>query len=107
MIPPEKDEEEWFTEKGVSRGPTTTVKMLEQEEKKDAQWMECKAQDFSRQTEVQCRRAENRGRSEAWSLRPRGQGNRRLAGARSIMVGVIAMLTASLASLAGVEGFKA
>ncbi len=81
--------------------------MLEQEEKKDAQWMERKAQNFCRQTEVQCRRAENRRRSEAWRLRPRGQGNRRLAEARSIMVGVIAMLTASLASLAGVEGFKA
>jgi len=83
------------------------VKMLEQEEKKDAQWMERKVQNFCRQTEVQCRRAENRRRSEAWRLRPRGQGNRRLAEARSIMVGVIAMLTASLASLAGVEGFKA
>ncbi len=62
IIPPEKDEEEWFTEKGVSRGPTTTAKMLEQEEKEDALWMERKAQDFCRQTEVQCRRAENRQR---------------------------------------------
>jgi hypothetical protein len=107
IIPPEKDEEEWFTEKGVSRGPTTTAKMLEQEEKEDARWMERKAQDFCRQAEVKCRRAENRRKSEAWRSRPRGQGNRRLAEARSIMVGVIAMLTASLASLAGVEGFKA
>jgi hypothetical protein len=56
---------------------------------------------------VQCRRAENRRRSEAWRSRPRGQGNRKLAEARSIMVGVIPMLTALLASLAGVEGFKA
>ncbi len=107
IIPPEKDEEEWFTEKGVSRGPTTTAKMLEQEEKEDARWMERKAQDFCRHTEVQCRRAESRRKSEAWRSRPRGQGSRRLAEARSITVGVIAMLTASLASLAGVEGFKA
>ncbi len=69
--------------------------------------MECKAQDFGRQAEVQCRRAENRRKSETWRSRPRGQGNRRLAEARSIMVGVIAMLTSPLASLAGVEGFKA
>jgi hypothetical protein len=69
--------------------------------------MERRAQDFCRQTEVQCRRAENRRRSEAWKTRPRGQGNRKLAEARSIMVGVIAMLTTSLASLAGVEGFNA
>jgi hypothetical protein len=104
VIPPERDEEEWFTEKGVSRGPTTTAKMLDQEEKEDTRWMERRAQDFCRQAEVQCRRAENRRRSEAWRWRPRGQGNRKLAEARSIMVGVIAMLTASLA---GVEGFKA
>ncbi len=69
IIPPEKDEEEWFTEKGVNRGPTTTAKMLEQEEKEDARWMEHKAQDFCRQAEVQCRRAENRGKSG-----PGGQG---------------------------------
>jgi hypothetical protein len=105
IIPPERDEEEWFTEKGVSRGPTTTAKMLEQEEKEDAR-MERKAQDLCRQAEVQRRRAENRRESEAWRSRPRGQGSRKLAEARSIMVGVIAMLTASLASLAGVEGFK-
>ncbi len=107
VIPPERDEEEWFTEKGVSRGPTTNPKMPEQEEKEDAHWMERKAQDFCRQAEVQCRRAENRQKSDAWRSRPRGQGSRKLAEARSIMVGVIAMLTASLASLAGVEGFKA
>ncbi len=40
VIPPERDEEEWYTENGVSRGPATTVKMLEQEEKEDAQWLE-------------------------------------------------------------------
>ncbi len=27
IIPPERDEDEWFTDKGVSRGPATTVKM--------------------------------------------------------------------------------
>jgi hypothetical protein len=107
VIPPEGDEEEWFTEVGVSRGPSTMVKMLEQDKKEDAQWMERRALEFCMESEVHCRRAENRRRSEAWKTRPRGQGNRKLAETRSIMVGVIAMLTASLASLAGVEGFKA
>jgi hypothetical protein len=107
VIPPERDEDEWFTEKGVSRGLATTVKMLEQEEKEDARWMERRALKFCRESKVLCRRAENRPKAEAWKARPRGQSNRKLAETRSIMVRVIAMLTASLASLAGVEGFKA
>ncbi len=107
IIPPEGDEEEWFTEKGVSWGPMTTVKMLEHEEKEDARWMEHRALEFCMESEVQCRRAKNRRKSEVWKTRPRGQGNRKLAETRYIMVGVITMLTASLASLAGVEGFKA
>ncbi len=39
IIPPEEDEEEWYTERGVSRGPATTAKMLGREEKEDAQWI--------------------------------------------------------------------
>jgi hypothetical protein len=37
IIPPEEDEEEWYMERGVSRGPTTSARMLEREEKEDAQ----------------------------------------------------------------------
>ncbi len=66
-----------------------------------------KAQEFCGHAEVHRRRAESRRRSEAWRSRPKGQVSRNLAGARSILVGVIAMLTASLASLVGVEGFQA
>jgi hypothetical protein len=29
IIPPEGEEEEWYMGEGVSRGPTTTVEMLE------------------------------------------------------------------------------
>jgi hypothetical protein len=40
VIPPE---EEWYTEKGVSKEPTTSTRMLDQEEKEDAQWIERRA----------------------------------------------------------------
>jgi hypothetical protein len=56
---------------------------------------------------VHCRRAENRRKAEAWKTRPPGQRSRKLASTRSVMVSVIAMLTASLASLSGADGFKA
>jgi hypothetical protein len=39
VIPPEEDEEEWYTEKGVSQDPTASTRMLDQEEKEDAQWI--------------------------------------------------------------------
>jgi hypothetical protein len=107
IIPPEEDEEEWYTERGVSKGPTTSAGMLEREEKVDEQWIELRAQEFCGHAEVHRRRAENRRRSEAWRSRPRGQVSRKLTRARSTLVGVIAMLTALLASLAGVEGFQA
>jgi hypothetical protein len=81
--------------------------MLEEEEERDAQQMECRGLKFCNETEVCCRRAENRWKAEAWKARPQEQGNRRLLSARSVMVGVIAMLTASLASFSGVRGFKA
>jgi hypothetical protein len=107
VIPPEEDEEEWYTEKGVSKEPTTSPRMLDQEEKEDAQWIERRAQEFCGHAEVHRRRAENRRRCGAWRSRPREQVSRKLARARSTLVGVIAMLTASLAGLAGVEGFQA
>ncbi|MFN9941853.1 MAG: hypothetical protein ACK56I_20490, partial [bacterium] len=57
--------------------------------------------------EVHRRRAENRRRSEAWRSRPRETVSRKLASARATLVGVIAVLTASLSGLARVEGFQA
>jgi hypothetical protein len=57
VIPPE-NEEEWYVEEGVSRGPTMTMEMLEQEEK-DAQLMERRALEFCKEAEVHCRRAKN------------------------------------------------
>jgi hypothetical protein len=57
--------------------------------------------------EIHRRRAENRRRSEAWRSRPRETVNRKLAKARATLVGVIAVLTASLSGLARVEGFQA
>jgi hypothetical protein len=105
VVPPEEDEEEWYTERGVSKDPTATTRMLDQEEKEDAQWIERRAQEFCGHAEVHRRRAENRRRSGAWRSRPREPVSRKLTRARATLVGVIAMLTASLAGLAGVEGF--
>ncbi len=107
VIPPEEDEEEWYTEKGISKDPTATTRMLDQEEKEDAQWIERRTQEFCGHAEVHRRRAENRRRSGAWRSRPRELVSRKLTRARATLVGVIAMLTASLAGLAGVEGFQA
>ena len=103
VVPPEEDKEEWYTERGVS--PTATTRMLDQEEKEDAQWIERRAQEFCGHAEVHRRRAENRRRSGAWRSRPRELVSRKLTRARATLVGVIPMLTASLAGLAGVEGF--
>jgi hypothetical protein len=77
----------------------TTAQMLEQEEKKDALEMECRALKFCKKTMVHCRRAENRRKTDAWTTRLRGQRSQKLASARYVMVSVIAMLTASLVSL--------
>jgi hypothetical protein len=107
VVPPEEDNEDWYTERGVSKDPTATTRMLDQEEKEDAQWLERRAQEFCGHAEVHRRRAENRRRSGAWRSRPREPVSRKLTRARATLVGVIAMLTASLAGLAGVEGFQA
>jgi len=107
VVPPEEDDEDGYTERGVSRDPMATTRMLDQEEKEDAQWIERRAQEFCGQAEVHRRRAENRRRSGAWRSRPREMVSRKLTRARATLVGVIAMLTASLAGLAGVEGFQA
>jgi len=107
VVPPEEDKEEWYTERGVSKDPTATTRMLDQEEKEDAQWIERRAQEFCGHAEVHRRRAENRRRSGAWRSRPRELVSRKLTRARATLVGVIPMLTASLAGLAGVEGFQA
>ncbi len=107
VVLPEEDDEDGYTERGVSRDPMATMRMLDQEEKEDAQWIERRAQEFCGHAEVHRRRAENRRRSGAWRSRPREQVSRKLARARATLVGVIAMLTASLAGLAGVDGFQA
>jgi hypothetical protein len=60
VIPPKEDEEEWYTEKGVSKDLTASTRMLDQEEKEDAQWIERRAQELCGQAEVHHRRAENR-----------------------------------------------
>jgi hypothetical protein len=107
IIPPEEDDNDEYTERGVSRDPTAATRALDQEEKEDAQWIEHRAHEFCEQAEVHRRRAENSRRSGAWRSRPREMVSRKLARARVTLVGVIAMLTASLAGLAGVEGFQA
>ncbi len=107
VVPPEEDDEDRYTERGVSRDPMATTRMLDQEETEDAQWIERRAQDFCGHAEVHRRRAENKRRSGAWRSRPRELVSRKLTRARATLVGVIAMLIASLAGLAGVEGFQA
>ncbi len=107
IVPPEEDDEDGYTERGVSRDPVATTRMLDQEEKEDALWIERRAHQFCGQAEVHRRRAENRRRSGAWRSRPREMVSRKLTRARATLVGVIAMLTESLAGLAGVEGFQA
>ncbi len=43
VIPPEEEDEDGYTERGVSRDPMVTTRMLDQEEKEDAQWIERRA----------------------------------------------------------------
>jgi hypothetical protein len=107
IIPAEEDDVDIYIEKGACKDPAATTRMLDQEEKKDAHWIECRAHEFCELAEVYRRRADNRRRSGAWRSRPREVVSKRLTRARITLVGVIAMLTASLASLAGVEGFQA
>jgi hypothetical protein len=106
IISPEEDDDDEYIERGISRDPTATTRALDQEEREDAQWIERRAHEFCEQAEVHRRRAENRRRSGAWRSRPREMVSRKLARARVTLVGVIAMLTASLAGLTGVEGLR-
>jgi hypothetical protein len=76
VVPPEEDDEDWCTERGVSKDPTATTRMLDQEEKEDAQWIERRAQEFCGHAEVHRRRAETGGGPE---LGGQGLGSR-LAG---------------------------
>ncbi len=93
IIPAEEGDVDNYIKKGACKDPTATTRMLDQEEKKDAQWMECRAREFCELAEVYRRRADNRKRSGAWRSRPREVVSRRLAKARITLVGVIAMLT--------------
>jgi hypothetical protein len=87
IIPSEEDDDDEYTERGVSREPTAATRALEQEEKEDAQWIERRAHEFCEQAEVHRRRAENRRRSGAWRSRPREMVSRRLARTRITLVG--------------------
>jgi hypothetical protein len=69
--------------------------------------MERQTLEFCKEAEICYRRAENRWKAEAWKANPHGRRSRMLATTRSVLVSVIAMLTASLASMPEVEGFKA
>ncbi len=66
VVPPEEDDEDGYTERGISRDPMGTTRALDQEEKEDVQWIERRAYEFCEQAEVHRRRAENRRRSGAW-----------------------------------------
>jgi hypothetical protein len=46
VIHPEEDDEEGYTERGVSRDPMATTRMLDQEEKEDALWIERRVYKF-------------------------------------------------------------
>ncbi len=83
------------------------MEVLEEEENRDAQCIQSSVRELGEQMEVHRRRAENRRRSEVWRSRPRETVSRKLASARATLVGVIAVLTASLSGLARVEGFQA
>ena len=104
IIPAEEEDDDEYVEKGVSKEPTASAEVLEEEENRDAQCIERSAHELCEQMEVHRRRAENRRRSEAWRSRPRETVSRKLASARATLVGVIAVLTASLSGLARVEG---
>jgi hypothetical protein len=83
IIPAEEGDVDGYIEKGACRDPTATTRMLDQEEKKDAHWIECRAREFCELAEVYRRRADNRRRSGAWRSRPREVVSSRLARARS------------------------
>jgi hypothetical protein len=46
VVPPEEDDEDGYTERGISRDPMATTRALDQEEKEDAQWIERRAYEF-------------------------------------------------------------
>jgi hypothetical protein len=103
FIPPKgKDEEP-----GARKGPIATQEAMDREERKDAMQLERRAFEFCREVEIISRRAEYRRRARVRGTAPYKNTGRVHAATKSILVGVIAMLTASLANLPGTEGFKA
>jgi hypothetical protein len=79
----------------------------DREDKRDARRLEQQALSFSKDMEINCRRSENRRKAEVGGKIPYERRGRMQAASRSILVGMIAMLTASLANLPEAEGFKA
>jgi hypothetical protein len=98
VIPPERDEEEWFTEKGVGRGPTTTAKMLEQEEKEEIGGWNAESRISAGRPRCNAE-GPRTGEDQMPGSRGKGAGQQE-AGRGQVNHGqVIDMLTASLASL--------
>ena len=70
VIPPEEDDEDGYTERGVSRDPMATTRMLDQEEKEDALWIE----STGRTNSVGRQRCTAEGPRTEEGLGPGGQG---------------------------------
>jgi hypothetical protein len=81
--------------------------MQDQEAKGDARWLEQRALSLSEDMEIYHCRSENRRKAEVRGSTPYERRGRMHAATKSILVGIIAMLTATLASLPGSEGLKA
>jgi hypothetical protein len=84
-----------------------TQEAIDQEERKGTMQLKCLALEFCREVEIKSRRAENMRRARVRGTAPYENTGRVCAATKSILVGIIAMLTPSLASLLGTEGFKA
>jgi hypothetical protein len=105
ILPEGKDEE--HEETGARGGPMATQETMDQEERKDAMQLERRALEFCREVEISNRRAESWRRAGVRGTSPYENRGRVRAATRSILVGIITMLTTSLANLPGTEGFKA
>jgi hypothetical protein len=81
--------------------------MLDQEERKDARQMERRTLEFCKEVEINRRRAESRRKAAVEGVSSYREERGVRAATRSILDGVIAMLTASPASMPEVEGFEA
>jgi hypothetical protein len=81
--------------------------MLDHEKRKDIMTLERQAMGLCRKEEISRCRAENRRKAEVWGSTPYKDRGRIHAATKFILVGIIAMVTTSLASLPVADGFKA